>query len=105
VGARNDFIAGAQNLLILSEAILFLHTSMTGQLSGVVQKLAYWGLGSAFPRVHTHETFCLHPRAPREGNPMGSQTLKRYLKDTDTFKGVGGKGTVRKTQLKHLVIY
>jgi len=31
--------------------LFFLRVSMTEQLSGVVQKLAYWVLGSVFPRV------------------------------------------------------
>ena len=32
-------------------ADFFFRVSMTEQLSGMVQKLAYWILGSVFPRV------------------------------------------------------
>jgi len=54
---------------------------------GVVQKLAYWVLGSVFPRVRHQEALCLHPCAPcvREGNflylTLRSETEEEVVKD------------------------
>ena len=55
---------------------------MTERLSGVIQKLAYRDLGSAFPRMSHKETSCSHPvphrdtRVPhRDGNSMRGPPL------------------------------